>query len=120
MIFIFMFLRRKYVFKFHKYFLGTYIPRIEAEVISTVRAEVIKPNEALKLRAIRSTVDRDGKNRVAGEEWLVRRSGDYLPGAYEEVVERCSATVRNFLLYQSNVLEIVVLLPIFEELIQCH
>ena len=77
-------------------------------MISTVRAEVIKPNEALKLRAIRSTVDRDGKNRVAGEEWLVRRSGDYLPGAYEEVVERCSATVRNFLLCHSNILEIVV------------
>ena len=35
----------------------------------------------------------DGQNRVAGEEWLVRRAGDYLPGAYEEVVERCSATV---------------------------
>ena len=65
-------------------------------MISVVRAEVIRPNEALKLRAVRSTVDRDGKNRVAGEEWLVRRAGDYLPGAYEEVVERCSATVSKY------------------------
>lgn len=72
---------------------GTYLPRKEVDVVSVVRAEVIRPNEALKLRASRSTVDRDGKNRVAGEEWLVRRAGDYLPGAYEEVVERCSATV---------------------------
>lgn len=72
---------------------GTYLPRKEVEVVSEVTAEVIRPNEALKLRALRSTVDRDGKNRVAGEEWLVRRSGDYLPGAYEEVVERISATV---------------------------
>ena len=72
---------------------GTYMPRKEVEVLNVIKAEVIRPNEALKLRAIRSTVDRDGKNRVAGEEWLVRRPGEYLPGAYEEVVERCSAAV---------------------------
>jgi major vault protein len=34
-----------------------------------------------------------GQARVAGEEWLVRRAGAYLPRAYEEVVERCNATV---------------------------
>ena len=34
----------------------------------------------------RETVDRDGRNRVAGEEWLVRRNGAYLPGVYEEIV----------------------------------
>ena len=34
----------------------------------------------------RETVDRDGKARVAGEEWMVRRSGAYLPGVYEEIV----------------------------------
>ena len=31
-------------------------------------------------------MDRDGKARVAGEEWMVRRSGAYLPGVYEEIV----------------------------------
>ena len=72
---------------------GTYKPRKEVTVVSVVKAEVIRPNEGLKLRAVRSCVDRDGKNRVAGEEWLIRRAGDYLPGAYEEVVERCAATV---------------------------
>lgn len=30
---------------------------------------------------------------MAGEEWLVRRSGAYLPGAYEEVVESVKAMV---------------------------
>jgi len=72
---------------------GTYLPRKEVEVKCQINAEVILPNEALKLKAVRSTVDRDGKPRVAGEEWLIRRSGDYLPGAYEEVVEKCKATV---------------------------
>jgi len=37
--------------------------------------------------------DRDGKLRVTGEEWLVRRVGAYLPGAYEEVVDLVKAYV---------------------------
>ena len=32
-------------------FLGTYIPRKEVEVTETIRATIIKPNEAIKLRA---------------------------------------------------------------------
>ena len=72
---------------------GTYIPRKEVEVVGQVKALIIKPNEALKLRAIRETTDRAGQKRVAGEEWLVRKQGAYLPGAYEEVVQRCNATV---------------------------
>ncbi len=72
---------------------GTYIPRKEVEVLSTEKAVVVRPNEALKLRAKRDTTDRDGSNRVAGEEWMVRRQGAYLPGAYEEVVTRCTASV---------------------------
>ena len=72
---------------------GTYIPRKEVEVMTTEKASVINTNEAIKLKAKRNTVDRDGNQRVAGEEWLVRRQGAYLPGAYEEVKERCFATV---------------------------
>lgn len=34
-----------------------------------------------------NTKDRDGHDRVTGEEWLVRRTGAYLPSAYEEVVK---------------------------------
>ena len=50
-------------------------------------------NEALRLRANRATTDRDGKDRVAGEEWMVRKVGAYLPGAHETVVRKCSAFV---------------------------
>ena len=35
--------------------------------------------------------DRDGVNRVAGEEWMVKKNGAYLPGVYEELVETIQA-----------------------------
>ena len=72
---------------------GTYIPRKEVEVVETQKAVIVNTNEAIKLKARRDTVDRDGVNRVAGEEWLIRRQGAYLPGAYEEVVKRLTATI---------------------------
>lgn len=39
------------------------------------------------------TQDRDCNLRVAGEEWLVKKIGAYLPGAYEEVVDVVNAYV---------------------------
>lgn len=39
------------------------------------------------------TQDRDSNLRVAGEEWLVKKIGAYLPGAYEEVVDVVNAYV---------------------------
>eukprot|EP00092_Neocalanus_flemingeri_P014299 GFUD01015420.1.p1 GENE.GFUD01015420.1~~GFUD01015420.1.p1 ORF type:complete len:861 (+),score=260.41 GFUD01015420.1:161-2743(+) len=71
---------------------GTYVPRKEIEVVGQHKAIVIKPNTAIKLRATRETVDRNGKNRVAGEEWILKKYGAYLPGVYEELVESCTAT----------------------------
>ena len=70
---------------------GTFVPRKEINVIDTIDAIIIKPNTAVKLRAKRETVDRNGKNRVAGEEWMLKKNGAYLPGVYEEVVESCTA-----------------------------
>jgi len=72
---------------------GTYIPRKEVEVLETVRAAIIKPNQAIKLRARKETLDRQGVARVTGEEWIVKKTGAYLPGAYEEVVETVDAYV---------------------------
>uniref|UniRef100_T1J2H3 Major vault protein n=1 Tax=Strigamia maritima TaxID=126957 RepID=T1J2H3_STRMM len=72
---------------------GTYIPKVEEEVVESIRATIIKPNQALRLRAVMETVDRDGKKRVTGEEWLVKREGAYLPGAREEVVDIVDAYV---------------------------
>ncbi|XP_055957703.1 major vault protein [Patella vulgata] len=73
---------------------GTYIPRKEVVVEETIRATIIKPNQAIRLRARKECIDRElGKQRVTGEEWVVKKTGAYLPGAYEEVVDVVNAYV---------------------------
>lgn len=72
---------------------NTYYPRVEVLVVELIRATVIKPNTALKLRARRACVDKYGNQRRVGEEWLVRESGAYLPGVDEEIVETVKAII---------------------------
>ncbi|MBD2182426.1 colicin uptake protein [Aerosakkonema funiforme] len=72
---------------------GTYIPRVEVEVVEIVTARVIKPNQALRLLARQNCTDRQGNRRRVGEEWLVREEGAYLPGVDEEVVGIINAYV---------------------------
>ncbi|GIY56201.1 major vault protein [Caerostris darwini] len=72
---------------------ATFIPRKEVEVVETILATVINPNQALKLSAKAETKDRDGKDRVTGEEWIVKKTGAYLPGAYEEIMDVVNAYV---------------------------
>jgi len=70
---------------------GTYIPRVEVQVVEIVQARIIKPNQALKLRARKLTIDRSKKERKAGEEWLVRQAGAYLCQVDEEIVDTINA-----------------------------
>eukprot|EP01120_Amphizonella_sp_Union-15-10_P015948 TRINITY_DN82_c0_g1_i2.p1 TRINITY_DN82_c0_g1~~TRINITY_DN82_c0_g1_i2.p1 ORF type:complete len:848 (+),score=262.05 TRINITY_DN82_c0_g1_i2:40-2544(+) len=72
---------------------GTYIPRVEVQVVEIVKAIVIKPNQALRLRARKEFTDQTGQKRKAGEEWLVREIGAFLPNVEEEVVQTLSAYV---------------------------
>jgi major vault protein len=72
---------------------GTYIPRKEVSIEEQIRATIIKPNQAIRLRARKECTDRSGNNRVTGEEWIVKQTGAYLPGAYEEVVSVVDAYV---------------------------
>lgn len=72
---------------------GTYIPRKEVQIAGAIKAVVVKPNSAVKLRAMRACVDRTGVVRGAGEEWLVHTVGAYLPGIYEQIVEIVKARV---------------------------
>ena len=69
------------------------MPRKEVSVEETIRATIIKSNQAIKLMARKECTDRDGNARVTGEEWLVHRTGAYLPGAYEEVTDVVDAYV---------------------------
>lgn len=59
----------------------------------TIRATVVRPNQAIRLRARKECNDREGTDRVTGEEWLMKKTGAYLPGAYEEVVDIVNAYV---------------------------
>lgn len=54
---------------------------------------MIGPNQAIRLRARKECQDRDSNPRVTGEEWLVKKTGAYLPGAYEEVISIVEAYV---------------------------
>jgi major vault protein len=72
---------------------GTYKPQVEVQVVEVIRATIIKPNTALKLRARQACVDTQGNKRESGEEWLVRQIGAYLPGVDEEIVETVNARV---------------------------
>jgi len=72
---------------------GTYIPAVEVEVVAMVTAKVIKPHQALHLIARQSCMDRLGNRRKAGEDWLVREEGSYLPGIDEEVMGTINAYV---------------------------
>eukprot|EP00163_Fabomonas_tropica_P033313 TRINITY_DN868_c0_g3_i1.p1 TRINITY_DN868_c0_g3~~TRINITY_DN868_c0_g3_i1.p1 ORF type:complete len:849 (-),score=328.79 TRINITY_DN868_c0_g3_i1:60-2606(-) len=72
---------------------GTYLPAVEVKFIEEIKARVIKPNEALKVRANQATIDRHGNERKAGEEWLVRDDGAYLPGVHEVIVEKVEAYI---------------------------
>lgn len=72
---------------------GTYLPRVECSIVEQVVAQVIKPNQALKLTALRKLVDQKGIERMPGESWLVREQGSYLPGVYEQVVQLVRARV---------------------------
>jgi len=84
---------------------GTYIPRVEVQVVDTVRATIVQPRQALRLRARCEMVSRDGVKRTAGEEWLVRTPGAYLAGVDEEVrgiVEACILTPTKALRIRAN------------------
>jgi len=72
---------------------ATYIPRVEVQVAEPLKAIVIKENQALKVTATEATVDVTGVARRAGEEYLVRSQGAYIPGVHERVKETVHAIV---------------------------
>jgi major vault protein len=71
----------------------TYTPNVAVTVVATVRAQIIKPNVALRLKARFGFVDRSGARREVGEEWQVYAEGAYLPSVEEEVVNFVDAKV---------------------------
>lgn len=72
---------------------GYYIPRQEEIIIRRISRIVIEKNSALRLRANRKCVDSSNIERLAGDEWLVKTTGSYLPTYSEEVVGLVKAVV---------------------------
>merc|ERR550514_1839937 len=70
--------------------------------LKKVSAKVITHDMGLRLRARRECTDSAGKERKAGEEWMVRRLGAYMPGVDEEIVE----TVRAYVLTEKKALHL--------------
>jgi major vault protein len=64
---------------------GVYISKIEETIEKEITASIIKQNQALKIRALRDTVVKDVA-RTAGEVWLEREQGAYLPSVDEEII----------------------------------
>lgn len=63
-----------------------FIPNKNVVVEKKIKAIIIFPNTALHIRALKDTMDKYGKQRLAGEEWLIREEGSYIPNIDEEIV----------------------------------
>jgi major vault protein len=63
-----------------------YYPTQEEKIDERVDATVIGPCEALRLKSKQAFTDRYGEQRKAGEEWLVRKRGAFIPDVYESVI----------------------------------
>eukprot|EP01124_Arcella_intermedia_P015066 TRINITY_DN215_c0_g2_i4.p1 TRINITY_DN215_c0_g2~~TRINITY_DN215_c0_g2_i4.p1 ORF type:complete len:830 (+),score=110.52 TRINITY_DN215_c0_g2_i4:63-2552(+) len=72
---------------------ATYIPSVEVQVVEIVRATIVGPNQALRLRAKKEFKDSKNVNRQTGEEWIVREEGAYIPNVNEEIVKTESAVI---------------------------
>ncbi|GAM26593.1 hypothetical protein SAMD00019534_097680, partial [Acytostelium subglobosum LB1] len=72
---------------------STYHPTVEEQVVEKVKAIIVRPHQAIKLRARIDFIDRQDKQRKSGEEWLITEEGAFLQDPYEELVEHIEATV---------------------------
>lgn len=76
----------------------TFYPRKEHTVQGIQKALEITPLKAVRLKAIKNLDDDEGNPRIAGEEWLYRKVGNYLPSsAYISFVKYVDAlTIGDF------------------------
>jgi len=71
----------------------TYIPQPEVRIVHSIKAEVIKPNQAIKLEAINNFLDRNEVERRSGEQWIYFEEGSFIPDLNEKVVERIQGII---------------------------
>lgn len=71
------------------------MPRVEVKIAAYIEPIIISSNHALKVRALRETKDHKGLDREAGEEWLIRDQGFYIPAIDEQVVSIVDGQIIN-------------------------
>ena len=81
---------------------NTYIPNVEERIAAEIIANIIQEQQALRLKALEPLIDAKKIKRKAGEEWLVRETGAYLPGVFENIVE----LQRPFILTDSRAIQL--------------
>lgn len=74
---------------------GAYLPDVNEKVLTVVAPQYLLPTRALHLRALDTFKDIYGKERKAGEEWLVTDKNDcvHLQDVNEDVVGLVNITV---------------------------
>lgn len=76
---------------------GAILPGVDEEVVETVNSYILTDKKALHLKASRTFTDVFGKERKAGEEWLVTSADaeTHIPDVYEQVVGEVKITTLN-------------------------
>mmetsp|Transcript_6448 Transcript_6448/g.18275 ORF Transcript_6448/g.18275 Transcript_6448/m.18275 type:complete len:486 (+) Transcript_6448:89-1546(+) len=63
-----------------------YRPHRWVKALVAHQAKVLRPGQAVHLQAVRDLVDSQGVPRVAGEEWMYRGEGAFIPDVSQRVV----------------------------------
>ncbi|KAL3864069.1 hypothetical protein ACJMK2_005775 [Sinanodonta woodiana] len=76
---------------------GAYLAGVNEEVVRVEKKQTLTPETGLILKANQTLVDSEGKDRLAGEMWLVtgEMMTEYLPEIGVEVVSQVKITVLN-------------------------
>jgi len=65
---------------------ATYRPKVQEVILNRIQAEIVQKGNGLKLQATKAFKDRKGIQREAGETWIIRDEGAYLPHVDEAVL----------------------------------
>jgi len=76
---------------------GAYMPDVNEEIRDTISAYILTEKKALQLEALRTFTDVFGKQRKAGEQWLItlKDAETHIPDVYERVVGEVNITTLN-------------------------
>ena len=72
---------------------GFYVPEVGVSLVCQLDAIIVAQDSALKVQAENDFVDRAGRKRRTGEQWLIRSLGAYIPSVNEKVIGTIQARI---------------------------